>query len=145
MCVNDSFAGKHSPLSPQPAHASLHRGERRLRQLSCAGLLRGRAGGAREFRRPGDLLNIPHRHVLLCAGWASPDHAWLYFYETGGAPEHWRPGLKRAPLDALLALGYQPLRYRGVAAETRTDGKQILTRAALSSAAVVSLPSVGEP
>jgi len=95
--------------------------------------------------RPGDLLNIPHRHVLLCAGWASPDHAWIYFYETGGAPEHWRPGLKQAPLDALLALGYQPLRYRGMAAESRTDGKQILTRAALSSAAVVSSPSVGEP
>ena len=95
--------------------------------------------------RPGDLLNIPHRHVLLCAGWASPDHAWIFFYETGGAPDHWRPGLKQAPLDALLALGYQPLRYRGMATESRTDGKQILTRAALSSAAVVSAPAVGEP
>ena len=94
--------------------------------------------------RPGDLLNIPHRHVLLCAGWAAPDHSWIYFYETGGAPEHWRPGLKQAPLDALIALGYQPLRYRGMATEPRTDGKQVLTRAALSSAAVVSRPTVGE-
>ena len=94
--------------------------------------------------RPGDLLNMPHRHVLLCAGWAAPDHSWIYFYETGGAPEHWRPGLKQAPLDALLALGYQPLRYRGMATEPRTDGKQVLTRAALSSAAVVSRPTVGE-
>ena len=80
--------------------------------------------------RPGDLLNIPHRHVLLCAGWATPDRKWIYFYETGGAPDYWKPGLKQAPLDALLALGYQPLRYRGMAAELRTDGKQVLTRAA---------------
>jgi len=95
--------------------------------------------------RPGDLLNIPHRHVLLCAGWATPDRKWIYVYETGGAPEHWRPGLKQAPLDALLALGYQPLHYRGMAAESRTDGKQILPRAARSSAEVVTTPTVGEP
>ena len=95
--------------------------------------------------RPGDLLNIPHRHVLLCAGWATPDRAWIYFYETGGAPEHWRPGLKQAPLDALLALGYVPLRYRGMATGPRTDGKQVLTRVVLSSAAVVSKPAIGEP
>lgn len=95
--------------------------------------------------RPGDLLNIPRRHVLLCAGWAKPDRSWIYVYETGGAPDHWRPGLKMVPLDALLALGYQPLRYRGMATETRTDGKQVLTRSALSSAAIVSSPSIGEP
>jgi hypothetical protein len=95
--------------------------------------------------RPGDLLNMPHRHVLLCAGWANPDRTWIYFYETGGAPEHWRPGLKQAPLDALLELGYVPLRYRGMATESRTDGKQVLTRAAISSAAVVSKPTIGEP
>ncbi len=95
--------------------------------------------------RPGDLLNIPHRHVLLCAGWASSDHRWIFFYETGGAPNFWKPGLKQAPLDALLALGYQPLRYRGMAAETRTDGKEVLSRAALSTASVVPNPVVGEP
>ena len=95
--------------------------------------------------RPGDLLNIPRRHVLLCAGWATPDREWIYYYETGGAPDHWRPGLKQAPLAALLALGYQPLRYRGMATESRTDGKQILTRAALSSAAIVTKPEIGEP
>ncbi len=99
---------------------------------------------ARELR-PGDLLNIPHRHVLLCAGWATPDRTWVYYYETGGAPEYWRPGLKQAPLDALLALGYQPLRYRGMATETRTDGKQVLTRAALTSTAIITKPTVGEP
>jgi hypothetical protein len=95
--------------------------------------------------RPGDLLNIPHRHVLLCAGWATPDRKWLYFYETGGAPEHWKPGLKQAPIEALLALGYQPLRYRGMAAEARTDGKQVLTRAARTSASIIAAPSIGEP
>lgn len=95
--------------------------------------------------RPGDLLNMPHRHVLLCAGWATPDHQWIYFYETGGAPEHWRPGLKQAPLDALLALGYVPLRYRGMATESRTDGKQVLTRAVRSAVDVIAKPTVGEP
>ena len=95
--------------------------------------------------RPGDLLNIPHRHVILCAGWATPDHQWLYFYETGGPPDFWKPALKRAPLAALLALGYQPLRYRGMAAESRTDGKEILSRGVLSTAAIVTNPVVGEP
>ena len=94
--------------------------------------------------RPGDLLNIAHRHVLLCAGWASPDRQTIYFYETGGAPDFWKPGLKRASLAALLALGYQPLRYRGMATETRTDGKEVLTRAARSAAIFVANPTIGE-
>ncbi len=94
--------------------------------------------------RPGDLLNIPHRHVLLCAGWAAPDRQWIYFYETGGAPDFWKPGLKRAPISALLALGYQPLRYRGMATETRVDGKEVLTRAARSTATEISNPTIGE-
>lgn len=94
---------------------------------------------------PGDLLNIPRRHVLLCAGWASADRKWLYYYETGGAPDHWKPGLKQAPLDALLALGYQSLRYRGMASQPSADGKEVLTRAARSSAAVVTNPTIGEP
>ena len=95
--------------------------------------------------RPGDLLNIPHRHVILCAGWAAADHQSLFFYETGGPPNFWKPGLKQAPLAALLELGYQPLRYRGMAAEARTDGKQVLSRAARSAAVVVAHPVVGEP
>jgi len=95
--------------------------------------------------RPGDLLNIPHRHVILCAGWASADRTWIYFYETGGPPDYWKPGLKQAPLEALLALGYQPLRYRGMATEDRPDGKQVLARAVRSTAEVVSQPVVGEP
>jgi hypothetical protein len=95
--------------------------------------------------RPGDLLNIPRRHVLLCAGWATPDRKWIYFYETGGAPNYWKPGLKQAPLDALLALGYQPLRYRGMASEPRVDGKQVLARAARNAADVVTNPTIGEP
>lgn len=95
--------------------------------------------------RPGDLLNIPRRHVLLCAGWATPDRTWIYFYETGGAPEYWKPGLKQAPLDALLALGYQPLRYRGMAYQPQTSGKEVLTRAARELTVSVPNPTVGEP
>jgi hypothetical protein len=94
---------------------------------------------------PGDLLNIPHRHVLLCAGWATPDRQSIYFYETGGAPDYWKPGLKQASLDRLLALGYQPLRYRGMATSAQTEGKQVLTRAVRTAATVVANPLVGEP
>jgi cell wall-associated NlpC family hydrolase len=98
--------------------------------------------------QPGDLLNIPRRHVILCAGWFDPQHTWIYYYETGGAPDYWKPGLKQAPLDALLALGYKPLRYKGMAYEPVPSGKQprdVLTRAVKSKAAVVTNPTVGEP
>ncbi|MCX6873782.1 MAG: hypothetical protein NTW21_08235 [Verrucomicrobia bacterium] len=98
--------------------------------------------------RPGDVLNIPHRHVLLCAGWSNPEHTWLYYYETGGGPDYWKPGLKQAPLDALLALGYQPLRYRGMARELVPSGKapqEVLTRGVKATAVVVPNPTVGEP
>lgn len=98
--------------------------------------------------RPGDLLNIPRRHVILCAGWFDPQHTWIYYYETGGAPDYWKPGLKQAPLDALLALGYQPLRYSGMAYEPVPGGKQpreVLTRAIKAGAAMVPNPTIGEP
>jgi hypothetical protein len=98
--------------------------------------------------RPGDLLNIPRRHVLLCAGWSNPECTWLYYYETGGGPDYWKPGLKQAPLDALLALGYQPLRYRGMARDPyqgAKDAPTVLTRAAKASAIAVPNPTVGEP
>lgn len=95
--------------------------------------------------RPGDLLNIPRGHVLLCAGWVASDRKWIYYYETGGGPNYWKPGLKQAPLQALLALGYQPLRYRGMAADSRIDGKQVLARAVRSAVEVVEVPTVGEP
>ena len=94
---------------------------------------------------PGDLLNIPHRHVLLCAGWVATNHQWIYFYETGGPPDYWKPGLKQAPLAKLLADGYQPLHYRGMATGSQTDGKQILTRAVRTAVAVIANPVVGEP
>ncbi|RYD28804.1 MAG: hypothetical protein EOP86_22570 [Verrucomicrobiaceae bacterium] len=106
-----------------------------------------RLGSARELRA-GDVLNIPKRHVLLCAGWVDPQRAWIYFYETGGAPDYWKPGLKQAPIDSLLALGYQPLRYNGMAQEPVPDGKQpreVLTRAVKSTAAVITSPTIGEP
>lgn len=98
--------------------------------------------------QPGDLLNIPHRHVVLCAGWYDPQHTWIYYYETGGGPDYWRPGLKQAPLDALLALGYKPMRYKGMAHELVPSGKQpreVLTRAVKAAAQVVTNPTVGEP
>jgi len=98
--------------------------------------------------RPGDLLNIVHRHVILCAGWSNPDHTYIYYYETGGSPDYWRPGLKQAPLAALLALGYQPLRYRGMAHESVPAGssaKEVLTRGEKAKSVVVEHPTVGEP
>ena len=98
--------------------------------------------------RPGDLLNISHRHVLLCAGWSNPERTWLYYYETGGGPDYWKPGLKQAPLEALLALGYKPLRYRGMAHEAVPAGRQaqeVLTRGVRTTAVSVPNPSVGEP
>lgn len=100
--------------------------------------------GAHELR-PGDLLNIPRGHVLLVAGWARRDRSWIYFYDTGSAPDYWRPGLKEAPLAALLALGYQPLRYLGMAFEPSATGKEILTRSVRARASVVAAPTIGEP
>ncbi len=94
--------------------------------------------------QPGDLLNFPHRHVILFAGWKQPDHLWVYFYETGGEPD-WKPALKEAPLANLLALGYQPLRYTGMARKAAPDGKAILSRAVRARAIVISNPTVGEP
>jgi hypothetical protein len=95
--------------------------------------------------RPGDLLNIPRGHVLLCAGWARPDRSWIYYYETGGGPDYWKPGLKESPLTALLDLGYQSLRYRGMAYERKTSGKEVLTRSAINRATSVTQPTIGEP
>ena len=98
--------------------------------------------------RPGDVLNIPHRHVILCAGWSNPEHSWLYYYETGGGPDYWKPGLKQAPLEKLVALGYQPLRYRGMAHEAvapGSDAKAVLTRSVQATAVRVAEPTVGEP
>lgn len=98
--------------------------------------------------RAGDLLNIPRRHVILCAGWFDPQHTWIYYYETGGAPDYWKPGLKQAPLAALLELGYKPLRYKGMAYEPVPGGKQpreVLTRAVKTTATVVAHPTIGEP
>jgi hypothetical protein len=94
--------------------------------------------------RPGDLLNIPRSHVMLIAGWARPDRSWVYFYETGGIPE-WKPALKEAPLAALLDLGYQPLRYRGMAREEVPSGKEVLTRAVRARSIVIANPQIGEP
>jgi hypothetical protein len=98
--------------------------------------------------RPGDLLNIPRRHVILCAGWSNPEKTWIYYYETGGGPQYWKPGLKQAPLAALLGLGYKPLRYRGMAHPSLKPGKsakEVLTRSVKATADVVPSPTVGEP
>jgi hypothetical protein len=86
--------------------------------------------------------------VLLCGGWTDASKQWIFYYETGGAPDYWKPGLKQAPLEALLALGYKPLRYNGMAREDMPSGKQpreVLTRAAKAGASVVTHPTIGEP
>lgn len=93
--------------------------------------------------RPGDLLNIPRRHVVLFAGW-SPDRSQIYYYETGGIPE-WKADLKQSPLDAMAKLGYQPLRYRGMAREAGPVGKEVLTRAMREGAVPVETPAIGDP
>lgn len=98
-----------------------------------------------KLLRPGDILNIPKGHVILCAGWATPDHTWIFFYDTGAAPDYWKPSLKQAPLPALLELGYQPLRYRGMARESTPSAKEVLTRAVKSRALLVPNPTIGEP
>lgn len=98
--------------------------------------------------RPGDILNIPRRHVILCGGWANPERTWIHYYETGGGPQYWKPALKQAPLDKLLALGYKPLRYRGMARATLMPGqsaKEVLTRAVKAASIPVPEPTVGEP
>jgi len=93
---------------------------------------------------PSDLLNIPRRHVMLVAGW-SEDREWIYYYETGGLPDHWRPGLKKAPISELLALGFQPLRYRGMRSVPLPPEREILTRSQRLEAAVVPKPEIGAP
>ncbi|MCP5533104.1 MAG: hypothetical protein H7A48_08020 [Akkermansiaceae bacterium] len=103
--------------------------------------------GAADLR-PGDLLNIPRRHVLLCAGWSNSEKTWIYYYETGGGPQYWKPALKQAPLDKLIELGYTPLRYRGMAHPPVKPGesaKEVLTRAVKATAIAVPEPTVGEP
>lgn len=100
--------------------------------------------GSPNQLRAGDLLNIPRQHVLLVAGWADREHTSIYYYETGGIPD-WKPALKVSPLHKLLELGFQPLRYRGMAREERPSGKEVLTRAAQASAIEVPDPVVGEP
>jgi len=94
--------------------------------------------------RPGDLLVIPNRHASIVAGWAKPDQSWVYLYETGGQPD-WKPDLKASPLDKLLALGFQPLRYRGMAREALPSGKQLLTRSVLAKAILIPNPTIGDP
>jgi hypothetical protein len=93
--------------------------------------------------RPGDLLNIPREHVMLFAGW-SDDRKWIYYYETGGLPT-WKAGLKQSPLEKIAALGFQPMRYRGMAREAVPTGKEVLTRSVRARAVVVSDPIVGAP
>lgn len=99
---------------------------------------------ARELQ-PGDLLNIARGHVVLFAGWARRDRSWIYYYDTGGAPDYWRPSLKESPLAPMLALGYQPLRYKGMAIDPALSAKAPLTRSVRASAISVPDPVIGEP
>lgn len=101
--------------------------------------------GAAAELVPGDLLNIPKGHVVLVAGWARRDRSWIFYYDTGGGPDYWRPSLKMSPLAPMMALGYQPLRYSGMALDPTASAKAPLTRSVKSRAMVVSEPTVGEP
>ncbi len=98
-----------------------------------------------EELMPGDLLNIRKGHVVLVAGWARRDKSWIYYYDTGGGPDYWRPSLKMSPLSPMLALGYQPLRYLGLAFDPTASAKAPLTRTIKTQAQVVPDPVVGEP
>jgi hypothetical protein len=82
--------------------------------------------------------------VILVAGWSRKDRTWLLYYETGGIPE-WKPALKEAPLEALIALGYVPFRYRGMSREEIPSGKEVLTRSARRRIVTVQNPVIGEP
>jgi hypothetical protein len=68
----------------------------------------------------------------------------MFYYETGRIPD-WKPALKQSPLSALLALGFQPLHYRGMAREEIPSGKEVLTRAVRMGIVSVTNPVIGEP
>jgi len=53
--------------------------------------------------QPGDLLQHPHRHVVLFAV-GGPAHSWIYYYETGGIRLETRAQAIAAL--GLLALGF---------------------------------------
>ena len=62
----------------------------------------------------------------------------------------WLPGQLGSKSNSWCekTLGYQPLRYNGMAQESVPDGKQpreVLTRAVKSTAAVITDPTIGEP
>lgn len=98
--------------------------------------------------QPGDILNIKRGHVLLCAGWADPERSWVYYYETGAAPDYWKPSLRKSPIKALLDLGYQPMRYKGMARPVRPMdivSVPALTRSVRDQAIVMIAPVLGEP
>lgn len=94
--------------------------------------------------RAGDVLNIPKQHAILVAGWARPDKSWIYYYENGGVPE-WRPALKESPTKKLMALGYTPLRYRGMAHAPLPSDKEVITRAIREGVVSIADPVVGDP
>jgi len=98
--------------------------------------------------QPGDILNVERGHVLLCAGWADLQRSWVYYYETGAAPDYWKPSLRRSPINSLLALGYRPMRYKGMARPVRPMdivSVPTLTRSVKDQAIVMVTPDVGEP
>jgi hypothetical protein len=97
--------------------------------------------------RAGDIMNIPRVHAILFAGWANPERTWIYFYETGGAPDYWKPGIKKAPLKAMEKRGFQPLRYKGMAQlanEADTLIIPTLTKSVRENAPITNGTTMGE-
>ena len=63
--------------------------------------------------RPGDILNTHNAHVLLFAGWATPERLRLRAYEAGSPPT-WKVLLNEMGTQWLLDKGYKGWRYRGM-------------------------------
>ena len=63
--------------------------------------------------KPGDILNVPNKHVLLFKEFANEPKDRILAYEAGSPPT-WKVLLNSIPVTMLEKEGYVPLRYRKV-------------------------------
>jgi cell wall-associated NlpC family hydrolase len=63
---------------------------------------------------PGDILNTYNSHVMLFAGWEDAARTRVVAYETG-VPPYWLVVRRTVDRAHLEDIGFQPLRYRGMA------------------------------
>ncbi|MGQ0843030.1 MAG: hypothetical protein ACT4QF_02735 [Sporichthyaceae bacterium] len=76
--------------------------------------------------RPGDLLNLPRKHVVIFAGWTNPERTRFDLFEqyrTGTTPRF----LRNAQLAFYLDRGYGALRYRNVVSADPSSDRLALT------------------